>query len=212
MPRSQDDAYGDQVKLCECGCGQPTRRKAKAGRGYKAGEFQRYVPGHSGRTRGQTKKKRSYSTWKSMKDRCLNPNSGDHHKYAARGIRICDRWLDFENFFADMGERPEGKTLDRIDNDGNYEPSNCRWATPKEQANNRRKRRCFRLADHPELTDDKYVEREQKRCQLREQPETVIFYSTPSEDRWPLPEAWEVAREREYSEPDHNQDVLDHYA
>lgn len=80
-----------------------------------------------------------YSSWSSMVRRCTSPRATSWPRYGGRGIRVCDRWLEsFENFYADMGVRPEGTSIDRINPNGNYEPSNCRWATNKQQRNNRR--------------------------------------------------------------------------
>lgn len=76
----------------------------------------------------------TYNSWRSMKTRCLNPNHSSYRDYGGKGIRVCDRWLVFANFLEDMGERPEGMTLDRWpDGKGNYEPGNCRWATLSQQ-------------------------------------------------------------------------------
>ena len=96
-------------------------------------------------TRGGATKLRVFSCWKGMIRRCTDPREKKYHLYGGRGITVCERWMAFENFLADMGEVPDGMTLDRINPDGNYEPMNCRWATPTTQANNTRRNRKLTL-------------------------------------------------------------------
>lgn len=93
-------------------------------------------------------KNRTYASWKAMRSRCLSATSLQWKWYGSRGIGICDRWSSFNLFLADMGERPAGKTLHRVDNEKGYTPDNCVWATPKEQASNNRG--CFKSPNKTE--------------------------------------------------------------
>ena len=125
------------VRPCGCGC------SAQISAFDKRGRPRRYVNGHAQITHGNSRRGRrttEYIIWILMWQRCSNPNLAAYKHYGARGIRVCSQWSEFKNFLRDMGHRPEGRTLDRIDNDGNYEPSNCRWATPKEQRHNSRQK------------------------------------------------------------------------
>lgn len=106
-----------------CGCHRSTSAAQRATR-----------HGHAARGRHST----TYDIWTGILQRCRNPNYPHWELYGGRGVTVCDRWLKFENFLADMGERPAGLSIDRIDNDRGYEPANCRWATRSQQNKNRR--------------------------------------------------------------------------
>lgn len=121
-----------RAKISESLCGRPVSDKA-----VQALVERSTTHGHARRGRQSD----TYRCWAAMLRRCFNSNVKDFPNYGGRGITVCDRWLSFENFLADMGERPKGLSIDRVDCDGNYEPGNCRWATPKEQAANRRPRK-----------------------------------------------------------------------
>ena len=84
-----------------------------------------------------------YKVWLGMRQRCYLQSCRQFNNYGGRGIRVCERWKDFENFLADMGERPDGAQIDRIDNNGNYAPENCRWATQKQNMRNTRHNRLI---------------------------------------------------------------------
>lgn len=126
--------------LCEeCGSETVLRGAAVTGGHYKSCGCWR------GATHGMVRSP-TFRSWSHMRQRCMNPSDKGFPKYGGRGIQVCDRWQEsFENFLADMGAKPPGHTLDRIDNDGDYTPDNCRWATPRQQANNTRRNRLLAI-------------------------------------------------------------------
>jgi len=140
-----EQRYRRYYWLCQCDCGQETTVdgiKLRNGNTRSCGCFRNETTVSRTLTHGHSKRKgwtQEYRSWTKIFQRCYNPKCKNFHDYGGRGITVCERWLQFENFIADMGNKPTPKhSLDRINNDGNYEPGNCRWATHTEQMRNRR--------------------------------------------------------------------------
>lgn len=160
----------DWTCICDCGKALSVRKRAvQTGHTTSCGCF------HSERVAGNNyrhglSRTAIYGIWIGMWTRCTKPGHDSYPDYGGRGITICDRWKVFTNFAADMGPRPSPRhSLDRMNNDGNYEPSNCRWATPKQQANNTRwsKAKSVKRATNikeKSMTEEQFVE---KRRQLQ---------------------------------------------
>jgi hypothetical protein len=137
------DTFGQTVRIFSCICICGNIKKVRMN-GFRTGKIKSCGCSRINRIVTSTKthglsKSSEYRSWYAMKARCSNPNYKNYKYWGGRGIKVCDRWFNsFENFIQDMGRKPANTSLDRIDNDGNYESVNCRWATKTEQQNNRR--------------------------------------------------------------------------
>lgn len=150
LSRAENDARGQTQWLCRCECGRESVLRsdtARAGRNRDCGCS--VVAKMTGFSRHPLR-----SVWSGMMHRCYSPKNHSFKHYGGRGITVCERWHKLENFLADMGERPPGTSIDRIDVNGNYEPSNCRWATPLEQGRNRRKNYKLEVGGVPMTLDE----------------------------------------------------------
>lgn len=144
LGRTEERKYGNVIWLCECDCGAIKKingASLRSGRTYSCGCIRKELAAKRCmmfKTHGHCigKPSRTYRSWQAMIQRCINKKLKNYIRYGGRGIKVCERWLKFAGFLEDMGERPEATSIERKDNNGNYEPENCEWASAIVQTHN----------------------------------------------------------------------------
>ena len=160
ISRAENCKKGQTMWNCVCDCGEKTttdRQELRRGRTTSCGCLGKERRREANLTHGKCGIS-TYRVWAAMKNRCTNPNNHSYRDYGGRGITVCERWDKFENFLADMGERTKDLSLDRIDNDGNYTPENCRWATASQQQRNTRSNRMIKYGGREQCIADWAIE------------------------------------------------------
>jgi hypothetical protein len=146
LKRAPNNKWGCTRWHCKCSCGGTSVSQAKhlnSGHTKSCGCLRQEIA-ETYLTTHDMSETPTYSSWSEIKKRCFNSSHNSYNDYGGRGISVCNRWRSsFANFYADMGIRPTGKSIDRIDNEGNYTPENCQWATPRQQCNNKRNNKYF---------------------------------------------------------------------
>ena len=170
--------------LCKCECGTEKvvcETNLKSGHTKSCGCLNKELSTARNTSHGMSKT-RTYQIWKGMRKRCSNPNDTCYRLYGAIGIKVCKRWEKFEHFYSDMGECPPGLSIDRINNMGDYKPSNCRWATVKQQLNNTSRNQMI-THNNETLTLSQWAERSKVSYQT--------FWQRLNRLNWPIEKALE---------------------
>ena len=181
IARDGGDKWGRAKWICRCNCGKikvVAGCHLRSGKTQSCGCLQKEVVAERLRTHGMVGTP-TYRSWGCMLSRCTDPNHKQYAHYGGRGIEVCDRWLKFEGFFADMGKKPKGLTVERMDNNKGYFPENCIYATYKEQNRNSRNNRMVRYKGKTkclaEWAEELKINYETLRSRLDKYPPQIAF-------------------------------------
>ena len=181
VSKADGEKGGHSMWNCICDCGRKTKVRGShllSGDTLSCGCLGREMARERGLKHGMYETP-TYASWRSMKNRCTNSNNPAYKNYGERGITVCERWNKFENFLADMGEKPKGLTIERTDNNSGYSPENCYYATTKEQNRNTRRNRIIKYDGREQClaawAEEIGISRESLGHRLKKYPPQIAF-------------------------------------